>query len=476
VETLAAFGVGDTTASLNSRVNPNGLETKAFFEYGTTTSYGSKTAEVNLGSGTTAIEFERFLSGLTPNTTYHFRVVASNSSGASQGADKTFTTTAHAPGVSTSAAEPEASGEAAVLKGQVDPNGQSTTYQFECGTTSGSYTITAPVPAASAGSGDGFQAVSYTLTGLSRGTKYFCRLTASNATGKTNGSETSFTTPNVPGATTALAVDMTWKCATLPGSVEPDGLATKYWFEYGTTTSYGSKVPLTAKEVSAGTSLQWVEEVACGLKASTLYHYRLVAENSLGTTNGSDRTLTTQRAVTLSAGEKTLAAAAPLKVFSSNFTFTSNTEVVRTCQETELSGEVSENPGAIEAITTTKLQNVGGKACPYAPGFFVAKYSIPTKGLTLSYTVNGAEEGLAKLGKFVLIATIYWEGEVTKVGECEYSAELNGTYKVGAALEPTMTGKANLVKATPSNTPCFSSDAMSGKFVVTSSGSTVKAS
>ena len=52
VETDTATSVGDTEADLNGLVNPRGVETKYDFEYGPTISYGSKTAEVSAGSGT----------------------------------------------------------------------------------------------------------------------------------------------------------------------------------------------------------------------------------------------------------------------------------------------------------------------------------------------------------------------------------------------------------------------------------------
>ena len=91
VSTLAAANVADTTATLNGSVNPNGLDTKTYFEYGPTVSYGSKTAEVSVGSGASTIETAKAISGLSANTTYHYRIVATNASGTSQGSDRTFT-------------------------------------------------------------------------------------------------------------------------------------------------------------------------------------------------------------------------------------------------------------------------------------------------------------------------------------------------------------------------------------------------
>lgn len=191
VETLPATPVASSTATLNGKVNPNSLETKAYFEYGTTTSYGSKTAEVNVGSGGTTLERNEPISSLSPGTTYHFRIVATNSSGTSQGADKTFTTTSP-PTAATWIAKMEDAGEAATLQAFVNPKGLSTTYQFEYGTKSGTYTTTAPIPAESAGSGTESKTVSYKITGLTPNTKYYYRVSASNAAGKTYGESSPF--------------------------------------------------------------------------------------------------------------------------------------------------------------------------------------------------------------------------------------------------------------------------------------------
>ena len=92
VETKPARSVSKTEALLNGVVDPNGAETKYHFEYGTTTSYGKSTAEVSIGSGTSNLEESKAITGLTASTTYHFRIVAKNSNGTSDGADQAFTT------------------------------------------------------------------------------------------------------------------------------------------------------------------------------------------------------------------------------------------------------------------------------------------------------------------------------------------------------------------------------------------------
>jgi hypothetical protein len=90
--TEAASGLTTTTAELNGSVNPEGLETKYHFEYGTTTAYGTKTAETGAGAGKSNVSVKTAISGLTTKTTYHFRLVAVNSTGTINGRDKEFTT------------------------------------------------------------------------------------------------------------------------------------------------------------------------------------------------------------------------------------------------------------------------------------------------------------------------------------------------------------------------------------------------
>jgi hypothetical protein len=94
-ETGGATDVTETSAVLNGTINPVGLQTTYYFEYGTTTSYGSRIPariEAVAGGGRDTKLFSRTIRGLTPGTTYHFRLVATNSMGASEGADRTFTT------------------------------------------------------------------------------------------------------------------------------------------------------------------------------------------------------------------------------------------------------------------------------------------------------------------------------------------------------------------------------------------------
>ncbi len=68
-------GVGERQATLNGHVNPDGIDSNAYFEYGHTTSYGAQTAPVSVGAGSSDVPVQETIVGLTPSSTYHYRVV-----------------------------------------------------------------------------------------------------------------------------------------------------------------------------------------------------------------------------------------------------------------------------------------------------------------------------------------------------------------------------------------------------------------
>jgi hypothetical protein len=180
----------------------------------------------------------------------------------------------------------------ATLSASVNPNSVETKYFFEYGTTEsyGSYTTTE-----NAGSGTGAVTVYAPITGLAPGTTYYYRIVASSATGESVGGPESFTTQPPPTATTSPASSVQEIKATLNASVNPNGLDTHYYFEYGTTTSYGSYIPAPAgNDAGAGTASLPESATVTNLLSGTTYHYRVVASSSAGTTYGADQTLTTE--------------------------------------------------------------------------------------------------------------------------------------------------------------------------------------
>lgn len=186
VSTLAASLVTTDSAMLNSTVYPNSSSTSIYFEYGTTATYGSSTA--TLGIGTSSGNYGRLVSGLSPNTTYHFRIVAYNGTGLSQGPDSTFQTSVQPTPIVSTLQASSILASSATLNASIDPNGANTTFYFQFGlatdygntTTSGSTTVLLDV-------GD-------PISGLVANTVYHYRIVANNQGGTSYGNDLTFTT------------------------------------------------------------------------------------------------------------------------------------------------------------------------------------------------------------------------------------------------------------------------------------------
>ena len=96
-----------------------------------------------------------------------------------------------------------------------------------------------------------------------------------------------------PAATTRGAARVTQTSATLTGSVNPNGARTTYWFQYGPSKHYGAQTG--PADAGSGTHARAAAADITGLAPFTRYHYRLVAQNSNGTSFGGDRTFTTRK-------------------------------------------------------------------------------------------------------------------------------------------------------------------------------------
>ncbi len=124
-----ATDVGFTRATLNGSVNPNGGFVAYHYEYGLTTSYGTATSNVVLPQGSTTDEpAPQPATGLNPNTTYHFRIVAQDATSGviARGADESFTTTGGGIGgpSATTGSASNVANTSATLAGTVNRTGQ----------------------------------------------------------------------------------------------------------------------------------------------------------------------------------------------------------------------------------------------------------------------------------------------------------------------------------------------------------------
>jgi hypothetical protein len=204
-DTGAAKDVGQTQATLVAKVTPRGAATSVRFDLGTSTSYGLQSSSKDVGSGTDAVTVEIPVQGLTANTTYHFRVVATSEGGTVQGADATLKTAAVPPSITAPAISAggvsDVQPNAATISGAINPHGAATTYRFEYGLTTA---YGASTPNGSLAASTRSSTVRARIGGLTAGKRYHYRLVATNSAGTTRGSDRSFTA-----ATTATSATLT---------------------------------------------------------------------------------------------------------------------------------------------------------------------------------------------------------------------------------------------------------------------------
>jgi hypothetical protein len=303
------------TAMLQGSINPAGWD--AFYSFALTGPQGTQYLPGNripdpsrwygfspVPGGFSGQSVSAEVGGLKGNTTYQLRLdgngrltasVSAEESGALQtipGSTIQFTTPDWRP-ISTTEAPTAVKGYSATLHARINPQGEPTEYQFEYGTTTG-YGSSVPVPSGSAGSGIAAVPVEYALSGLEEATVYHYRVRATNGEGTSYGSDQVFRTPGKPVLVTPPTTRYTNTFEPqLTGLIIPNGAATTYQFEYGPTTAYGTKVP--ANPASIGASLEQISvgQYLSGLQSGTTYHFRLVAENEVGTTTSADQTFTT---------------------------------------------------------------------------------------------------------------------------------------------------------------------------------------
>ncbi|MCX6334779.1 MAG: DUF1566 domain-containing protein [Bacteroidia bacterium] len=131
------------------------------------------------------------------------------------------------------------------------------------------------------------------IASLSERTTYHVRAYATNSVGTSYGNDISFTTLQLPTATTSAATGVSSTTATLNGTVNANNSSTTVSFEYGLTTSYGTTVTAIPSPVTESIATSVTANIS-GLSASTTYHFRVIATSAGGSVNGNDQTFTTE--------------------------------------------------------------------------------------------------------------------------------------------------------------------------------------
>ncbi|HEY3828572.1 MAG TPA: fibronectin type III domain-containing protein [Solirubrobacteraceae bacterium] len=295
-------------ASAFTFVNPQNETTTCEFQYGIAPAFNkSVPCEPPSLEGQEQLMVSVNFTGLTPASAYDYRVVAKNGTGTTTGAEGTFSTLAAEAPIVEGETISGVSASSAKLEAQINPNYQVTAYKLEYATNA-AFTGATTVVGASSPLPEGFgdQPVSFALSGLQPRTTYYLRVVATNGTGPTEGAVQSFTTLATPIVTTGAAQGSTRTAATVSGTVNPGGIATRAHFVYISQAGYeaagGSSVAdpyvgggfTTGESVGSDYTVHSVGPLELSeLAPGTMYHFALVASNAEGTTIGPDMTFTT---------------------------------------------------------------------------------------------------------------------------------------------------------------------------------------
>lgn len=267
--TIAASNITSNSAQLNGSINPNGLSSKYNFVYGKDTSYGFTTIHKDAGSGSSAFTVSESVSALQPNTTYHFRISASNSAGKAAGNDFTFTTKDTVFKMSVT--------QGGNGSGYVKINGNQFTLPVTQNFSSGTLVSLEAFP------NPGFSFIGWRGDTVTSSNPINIKMISSkNIIAQF---EVSFGQPVVSTDSARKIGDNT---EVLYGTVNPNGLSTSYKFEYGIDTTYGFSTAL--KILGSGVVPFKVSDTVEGLSSNKQYHFRIAASNSAGANNGNDLT------------------------------------------------------------------------------------------------------------------------------------------------------------------------------------------
>lgn len=317
--------VTPTSVLLEAQINPNYLATPYTFEYTKGPEAETRLLEghgmivpggtIPAGSIATGFGEHRataLLTGLEPDTTYDFRVVAHNATDHPAKHEHTpvvaTVTTADTPEASTGAAE-VLSPTVAKVKGSVTPDGIPTTYRVQYG---GTTTYGKETPAVEVGSGDSPGTVTKELAGLEPGVTYHYRIVASNDGGAqvAYGQDAQFTMPATPPVLTGVSVSsVTQSEASITGTVEPRNLPAHWELLLGPTQ--GALQPTLARckreenppQCAAAGQAQSTTNVTIelvDLAPGTTYHYKLVATQNAASETTEEGSFTTQAASAVS--------------------------------------------------------------------------------------------------------------------------------------------------------------------------------
>jgi hypothetical protein len=294
--TTAATSITNTTATSGGNITDNGgaAITARGVCWSTspnpTVSLSTKTSD-GTGSGV----FTSNITGLTNTTVYYVRAYATNSEGTAYGNEINFTTTNTStalPTVTTASLSSVTMATAACGGDVVADGGAPVTARGVCWSTTANPTIALSTKTTD-GTGTGI--FTSAITGLTAATTYHVRAYATNSVGTSYGGDSVFTTAStstIPTITTTAVSAITNTTAGSGGTISTDGGAAVTARGVCWSTTANPTIALSTKTTD-GTGIGTFTSAITGLTASTTYHVRAYATNSVGTAYGNDISFTT---------------------------------------------------------------------------------------------------------------------------------------------------------------------------------------
>lgn len=228
------------------------------------------------------------ISQLSPNTKYYVRAYATSSAGTGYGSEISFTTSAVAAPLLTTAAITDITGSSAVSGGSITTeNGSSVTGRGVCWSTTSNPTISDPKTT------DGIGIGSYisSLTGLTEGTLYHIRSYATNDAGTNYGQDLTFITLAKPSLITSEVSNITLSTAISGGNISSDGGSPI--LEKGVCWNSVPNPTISDNKAINGSGVGTYSINMNGLSPNSTYYLRAYATNALGTSYGNELNLKT---------------------------------------------------------------------------------------------------------------------------------------------------------------------------------------
>jgi len=284
--------ITQTSAKLLGIVNPEGVNTTAYFEYGLDMSFGQETRKINIADGTLPRDVAWLVRSLQCDASYVYRMVAISEDGSPEGkvqpGENVVFQTLPCNGLNVDARVSWFSNDKAVIHVSVESGvNAETTVQVKYGLSQTMPQASDPVTIASGTD-------SIHLVNLSCGKEYFYAVTANDGVNTSSTDVASFKTKECfvpPEVTTLPALLISSRSATLQGGVMSNGMNTNARFNYGLTDVYGMQTEVT--NVLGSFINQIVSTEISGLECETLYHYQIAANSENGTGWGENQTFTT---------------------------------------------------------------------------------------------------------------------------------------------------------------------------------------